>query len=681
MWNVVSIIILAVQLILLTSYIIGKMKKKKLNESLWFICTVFFLSFVINLVPYIHSIVVLKNEPQYVLDLLNCLSNSLKLFVGTVTTNSVSAFAKEVDVFNIVYLFGVGLAVLATVNTFIESFENSIKNNHRLKKLLNAPYCDILVGENKKAMIYARNNKAVFLLDKKADKAKANELIEKGFAVIRRSFTKDLFNSQLFNARTRYNVICMRSDSENVRFLNEYLAYEKSSDKKCKKSFHLYIETDSSKAQTVHREIIEPSGCGDTITTFCSNELMARTFIQKNPISKYMPQSFIEDGALRPDVVLNVFFMGFGELSRELYRQSIFNNQFVSYKDGEYKCHPVNYYIYDEEADEDEWYINGLKNELDQLPKDRYLPLPEIPFNTKLIKLWPERRTVLMSVKETVQKENSYSIIIIDEERDYLNADIGARLDSILYGLDSYRIFVRSTADFAVDRSNVSYYGKQDKVINHSVIVNDSLSLMAKKLNEVYTAQYEKHNSHREDFAHYVKIKAMEEWTNFDSFTRYSNLYAAMNLRVKLNLLGLDYVCDGKKRNLSAVEKAVGRKTSYTFGEYLEKSVRNALIAQEHTRWNAYHLLCEYMPLEKENISIKSEKDGKIRFNAKDNNSHKHVCLTTYNGLTCLAEYFAKKAGEGFSAADYDYYVYDEMLITSVAELFENLGYSLIEKE
>ena len=91
-------------------------------------------------------------------------------------------------------------------------------------------------------------------------------------------------------------------------------------------------------------------------------------------------------------------------------------------------------------------------------------------------------------------------------------------------------------------------------------------------------------------------------------------------------------------------------------------------------------MLGEFLPLNKNGITIKSD-DGKIvRFNVKNTVAKKHACLTTFNGLNDLSSYLAEKAGNGCTAADYDYYIYDEMLITSVKELLTSLGYSVIEK-
>ena len=288
---------------------------------------------------------------------------------------------------------------------------------------------------------------------------------------------------------------------------------------------------------------------------------------------------------------------------------------------------------------------------------------------------------MLTAIKKQVQKSNSNTLIIIDTDEDCRNIEIGAKLKTMLFGAENYHIFVSSEAAYTEDDQIVTYFGNSEDVFNHDVIVNDSLSAMAKKLNEVYTAQYAGADErNRPDFAQYIQEKAEKDWNVLDYFTLYSNIYSAMNLRTKLNLLGLDYIKDGNGANTALIGERHGHKGEYAYSEYFTPSVRNALIAQEHARWNAYHLLSEYLPLDKNGITLKSGDGKKVRFNVKNTAAKKHACLTTYNGLNDLSAYLAEKAGNGCTAADYDYYIYDEMLITSAEELLTSLGYSVIEK-
>ena len=70
------------------------------------------------------------------------------------------------------------------------------------------------------------------------------------------------------------------------------------------------------------------------IDTFSTNELLARTFIEANPVTEYLPKEYIENAAIKTGTEISVFVLGFGTLGQEVYRQSVLNNQLVTF-DGE----------------------------------------------------------------------------------------------------------------------------------------------------------------------------------------------------------------------------------------------------------------------------------------------------------------------------------------------------------
>ena len=677
MWNIISILILIIEAALLFGFIIGRFQKRRLNETALFIGLLIVVNYSLHLVPFLYGVLELGQESNVILGMLDCLGATIKLFVGEANVEAVSGFAEAFPHFSVAYTLGVVIALLTTISTAIEAFRNSITNGFRLAKSLKKDSCDIVVGNSAKALHYAKTCNAVLLLDDGVEKETVKELIEDGYAVLRKGFTVQLLGNRQFNTTTRYNIVCTETEKA-LDYIDTFIAYKKAETNA--KNIYLYVELEGEKAETVRREIIEKNEMEAFVDTFSTSELLARTFTHANPVTKYLPKEYIENAAIKTGTEISVFVLGFGTLGQEVYRQSVLNNQLVTF-DGEYKVLPINYYLCDTGIDSTEWNIGGLSETLGELNTAEHFPLPELPFKTAVIDRTPTSREVLTAIKKQVQKSNSYTLIIIDTDEDCRNIEIGAKLKTMLYGAENYHIFVRSEAAFTEGDELVTYFGNSEDVFNHDVIVNDSLSAMAKKLNEVYTAQYagaEERN--RLDFAQYIKEKAEKDWQALDYFTLYSNIYSAMNLRTKLNLLGLDYIKDGNGANTARIGERHGHKGEYAYSEYFTPSVRNALIAQEHARWNAYHLLSEYLPLDKNGITVKSDDGKKVRFNVKNTAAKKHACLTTFNGLNELSTYLAEKAGNGCTAADYDYYIYDEMLITSAEELLTSLGNSVIEK-
>ena len=676
MWRIITVMILLAELVLLVSFLLGRARKRKLNETALFIAVVFVISLALHIIPYLYNILVRQTKGDTVLSLAGCLAASLGLFLGRANTDMVSGFAADFPLFSYAYLLGVVMALLATVSATVEAFRDSIRNAGRVKKALKKDSCDLVIGSSPEARKYARTCNAILLLGDSVTRNVAAELVESGFAVLRKSLTGQLLEDRRIRKLSRCNVVCFDTDKA-LEIISVFAAFKKANPQR--KNAYLYVQLEESKAETIRREIIEKNGCESWIDTFCTDELLARAFAEEHPVTRYLPQTCIEDGAVRPDTDIHIFFLGFGKLSRELYRQCILNNQLVTYRDGTYRLLPIHYHICDTRVDARAWNIDGLKAALEQLRTSQYLPLPELPYDTQVTEDLPGNRETLLNIKQQLENQNSFGLVIVDIDSDCGSIEIGARLKTFLAGMDNFRLFIRSEAEFVENDSCTTYFGKGENVYSHSVIVNECLSAMAKKLNEIYTAAYESQERSRKDFGQYIAKKAEEAWRRLDYFTLYSNIFSAMSLRVKLNLLGLDYAPDGRGEGVALIGQRYPAQKVGSFDAYGEKSLRNALIAQEHARWNAYHLLGEYLPLEKDGITVKSTDGGKVRFQVKNPLTKQHACLTTYQGLAQLSAYLAQKAGD-CQPQDYDYYIYDEMLITSAQQLLAGMGYSVKEK-
>ena len=405
-----------------------------------------------------------------------------------------------------------------------------------------------------------------------------------------------------------------------------------------------------------------------------TEKIQARIFTEENPITRYLPAGFIREGAIRPDARIHIWFLGFGRRNQELYRQSVMHNQLVSFEDGTYKVLPVCYHLCDTRVDKDAWEIGGLPRALEEMEGGDYFPLPELPCHTEILGMEPQAEAVLAAIEKQAHTTCSHTRIIIDTGDEGRSRELGERLRSVLPESGSFHIFVRSREVSSLNDSIVTCFGCEDREPTR-----DRPAGMAQKLNEIYTARYTESEKDRPDFAQYVSQKAKEKWEKLDRFTMYSNIFAVMGLRLKLNLLGLDYG-PGSWKEPSLIRQRHGHKGEYPYEAYFTPSVRNAIIAQEHARWNAYHLVQGYLPMAKQDIAENS-RDGKtVRFAVKDPVGKRHACLTTYRGLDDLSVYLAERAGGGRTAADYDYYIYDEMLITTADRLLRSLGCTAIER-
>ena len=142
-----------------------------------------------------------------------------------------------------------------------------------------------------------------------------------------------------------------------------------------------------------------------------------------------------------------------------------------------------------------------------------------------------------------------------------------------------------------------------------------------------------------------IQREINDRWTSLDTLSLESNTYAALNIRTKLNLLGLDYEEKGETTN-KVIDKTtyfkkylkINTKAYKLLDEYIALNQKNALIAQEHARWNAFHLINDFVPMKIKDIEL-IKKDGNIKFKTKDLIIKEHSCLTSYKGLKELSLY------------------------------------------
>lgn len=692
MWENIIYILLAAEGLILFRFIAEWARKKKKNNSVLFLFLAFLANFALYLVPYAHTVLAAEEPVWSVLEILQCMSNAIKAFVGEWEPSAVTAFAGEFPLFTVAYAVGTLLAPLATVNAAVQAFSFTFRNSIRLFFALRKKSCDIVLGTGDKALRYAENGAAVLIPEPQIDRDAMLQLVERGYIVLRRSFTKELLAGRLLPRTTRYNIICPGTAEENLEHINTYIAYHKQ--EQVNKKLRLYVELEGEKGRTIRKEIIDKSGCKDSIFPFSPNELLSRRFAEEHPITQYLPRTFIEeDTSIRNDCEIGVVYLGFGALNREMYAHSVLNDQLVAFQNGEYVQKPLQYHLFDRDVDGDAWLIGGMKSALDTLAltPEAYYPLPSMPYAVTVHDCAPGSDRAVDTVCDVLRQKNAFYYVVVDTGDMYQNIELGTRLRTLLGDENSYHVFIRSETAYIEDDARITYLGDIDDVFTHSFIINDELSRMAYKLNEIYTVRGMMANvtEKRAECLKKAEQQAEKDWNDMNRFRRYSNLYAALNLRLKLQLLGLDYA----KASTRQYKKTDGLMLSeyyavdlknHVYADYFVRSKRNAMLAQEKYRWNIYHLSEKVLPLPKDRVvAVVDKKSGEVSMYTRNNPLTRHACVTSYIGLDVLSrDLCAKKTAAGVpcTVEDFDYYKHDDQQLTVAPELFKELGYTLIRK-
>ena len=601
--------------------------------------------------PYLVGYGDYKNFPKHWTYIPECVGAAIKQLVGESRMEAVSSLMAVSKVYTCVFYVSAILSILVSFVTVLTLFGRRIFNILKCSRMMRKESCDVVIDVSGRALDYAQTNMnpTVIVPEDTDNESEELFLMDAGCSVLKKKFSISLFKLGCFNKNTRYNVIIPYSQDKFFEYLNTVVAYLKDKDDK---NIYFYMETGNGMQETIqeniqNREEEEHKNIfGKYLKFYNTNELVARKFAEENPLTIDMESDFFEkDTSVKTDVALNVFMLGFDVISREVYRRFVINNQFVEFSDNEYRNHNVNYEIYSEKNYENDWCVTGWKTALDSLEKnkDEYFPLPCKPAEVKFVQEDISVNSHLEEICNKAKMEKSLSYFVINTGNVCRNIEIADQINLLLGNKKcNYRIFVYNKGSEFENNGNITFFGNEKEIFTHSVIVNESLADLAKNINKAYIKMGANGLSEVE-----IEEKANEEWEKSSYFIIDSNISIANSFRMKLNLLGLDYekgTSDDVCRMLT--ERYKGVVENENFENCLSQSVRNAILAQEHERWNAHLLFSHYLPLKKSLIGYGCDKRyekeaAKVRKSVwntrKDDRMKKPACLTTYSGLSVLA--------------------------------------------
>lgn len=313
-------------------------------------------------------------------------------------------------------------------------------------------------------------------------------------------------------------------------------------------------------------------------------EQIAFDFVDRYPLTRFMTEEHIDytRGLIKKDTEINVCFVGFGRTNRQIFLKTISNAQFFAEVDGKIVHKKVHYYVYDKsETYKDknlnqtyfryslEFYkeyrryreeaLNSGVNEGNE--SWNYLPLPDYPaddwFNPQLNGDMSEAcehfkkhfcKTDINSydfydeLKNIVCKKNSYTYIVVAFGKDLENIDLSKKISARLktWGKsDSTHIFVKVRSDVLAknDGDSIIRFGSTRSVYDLNKIVDNPIQKIAYFKSFKYTRSSDGNAEER-------RRDAVKNWMRSSPEQKLSNFYCCLNLRTKLNLLGLDYVKD-----------------------------------------------------------------------------------------------------------------------------------------
>ncbi len=454
---------------------------------------------------------------------------------------------------------------------------------------------------------------------------------------------------------------------------------------------------------------------------------MARRFVVDYPVTKYIPRSFFNDNfTLKNGKRINIVFIGFGKVNYQLFRLCAMQFQFAQQIDGKLASKPVNYHIYDNrDASLHNEFFSRILYEFDEEFKDCDFPKPEKICELKIHPLDINSVDAKKDFRSLVTQD-SFTYFIVSLDSDLEDASYAQTVRRLFDGNDNYRIFVRAKNENGEKLNEINdcitYFGEEKNLYSHENIVNDDLTELAQRINLLYNnisnpPEWLRELKSNKDLTAEEQEKILNEkladprnrefmlesWTALPYIEQASNLYHALNLPYKLNLMGFDMVKKSGENDNGISEAEFneryinsGRETGYgDYSFFFKNESGNVLAYIEHLRWNALYILYDYKQMKKDCITVveKQDENGNVSrmMPHKNIRQKQHACLTTYYGLSELIAYKYEKLyrGEILNEADYKdnarlqelskIYAYDYMDLDRLYSEITAMGYKLVD--
>lgn len=640
------------------------------------------------------------------------ISDTLDTLKFKADKNLVLPICKEYPIFYVDFVLAFvvgGATVILSVASF---FGQRLRNFFACRKLLKGN-ADIVLGDSKDALKYAAHNDNCIIWGTDITRKRYGEILKEGLTVFKAPLDAKTAYRKL--KKGEHNIIVFKDGAYS--YTEVISVFTKLRKDGC--NAFLVVESNQEEMKTIKEKFISKAEAeaASYISCFSKYELMARRFVADYPITKYIPRSFYNDNfTLKNDKEINVVFIGFGKVNYQLFRMCSMQFQFAAEREGKLVSKPVHYYVCDKtDGALHNEFFSRMMFEIDEDFKNCDFPKPEKICDINVFKTDINSVEAKKQFKSLVGKD-SFTYFIISLENDLEDASYARTITRLFEEGDNFRVFVRAknSNGETLNHENdcITYFGEEKKIYTHESIINDDLTELAQRLNLLYSNISDSPSWLKgvqdlpadEQYASLMKVLQSDEnkelmrrkWAKLPMIEQASNLYHALNLPFKLNLLGFDMVKKSETLQSGATEAEFnkryineGREQNYSdYSFFFKTQSSNVLAFTEHSRWNALYVLYDYRQMKKSEMEI-DPATGTI---AHKNTEQKiHACITTYYGIDELIKFKYSKLCPAADINSLDYandarlrelgklYTYDYMDLDKLYNEITAMGYILVD--
>lgn len=538
---------------------------------------------------------------------------------------------------------------LALVGRFLENFI-------KLKfKLLTNKEIIVVIGYNEDAINFIKTikNKDCIVWLPTTDKAKRKELMtKKEITVIFDDISLKSFN-KFKKLQTTY--VCFIEDSEQMlKLISTYVKAKRFNS-------NLYVSIDNK-----YDEAFKNAYNAKNVMFFNKYSLVAQKFVSSYPITSLLKEDCFDynTATVKNDVELNVFVFGFGYTNRNTLYSMMIDNQIPTIINGNFCAKKVHYHIFDKSQISKDNNINDktfnynltrfLNLNKDSNKNKEFYPIPDLPFdltfyNDDITSI--EFQNKMKSILNKTNKKRTYNFAITSLGDDLENIDNTIRIRQFMIenGTENNQFFIRlkkkSFKNMIEFNSDLTAFGEYE-ILNYDTIVSENLNRLSIDRNFADQLKHDEIADQYEDINEIASVskqaKELEKlklqlWNRLNLFDKEFSSYNSLNIRTKLNLLGIDIVGSSPISNKKYFElydkakemKVKNRVKIYTFPYSATLTPRNSLAFQEHLHNIAFLVVKGYLPFKKDEI-FNNQNDSYINL-FKD--KRQSINLTTYDAL------------------------------------------------
>lgn len=411
-------------------------------------------------------------------------------------------------------------------------------------------------------------------------------------------------------------------ESKNVK-VTLALLKQVQNDRMNENKIKFYVNTTDESAEKYFEIVNKEKDTDFEVKTFNIADLTARQLFETYPIHDYLPLDIESATALSG---FTIFIAGLGSTGVEILRKSIYLGQFIG---GNYKS-----IITDGEMAKKRGQLfnkfPGLKNN----------------YNIETHEAEPGSEEFYEALENNI---NTINYIAVALDNDKLNIETAIEIQRLVTRSQNHKnpiiaVHITNNEDFeylakSMLLPNVRFFGRCSDIFTESIIINEAMDSMARKMNSLFNSIY--------------NIEPADNWRDLNTFTKDSNRSATSNIATKLRLLNLEM----REKSDKSAGKAVN------LNDYLTEERLENLSKQEHLRWNAFHFASGWItwPL--------NQTDGAKK--AKDIINRRHACLVTWDELEAVTLRFNQNPS--YKQLDYEQ-------VKNIPMILEHAGYEVFEK-